>query len=232
VSKYSLLLTEKYPVCILQILHHGIGKSNIYSVTIIFVLLEWISNFMNEENRMILSEEIEAQQIQINSLATSLQQVLFFLQDQKSQGSVDISQESIKYLDVVLNNLEVIKQQIDIIKPGFLLIEESIEKASYERGQELKQLNENLKILQNKQSKLYSLLVSTRKSLFLQSNDSGNNLSWPLLMVSGVCAVGIVFGVVSIIHMNLMVSKLQESNTIIQKELQITQKYLGVKHKK
>jgi hypothetical protein len=60
-----------------------------------------------EQDKAMISEEFKLQQDQINSLATSLQQVLIFLQDLKSKGNVDISnlssvsQESIKNLSSI-----------------------------------------------------------------------------------------------------------------------------------
>jgi hypothetical protein len=192
-----------------------------------------------EQDKAMISEEFKLQQDQINSLATSLQQVLIFLQDLKSKGNVDISnlssvsQESIKYLNAVLNEFELLKQQTNTIKPGFILLKESIDKANKNQAEEFRRISEDIKILRSEQSKIYALSMSTKKSL--NSNPiASNKISWQSMFapekIIGIIAIFI--SAASIVSVVSLTAKIHDDNNNIQKDLKSIQNHMGIKKKK
>jgi hypothetical protein len=177
-----------------------------------------------QDKKKSLMEEIQAQQIQINSLANSLQQVLIFLQDQKSRGSADmsnlssISQESIKYLNAALNEFELLKQQTNTIKPGFILLKESIDKASKNQAEEFSQISEDVKALRSEQSKIYTLSMSTKKSLASKPMTS-NKISWQSVFAPEkiIGIIAILISAASIVNVASLTAKIQRIIILFKK---------------
>jgi chaperonin cofactor prefoldin len=190
-----------------------------------------------QDKNKSLMEEIQAQQIQINSLANSLQQILVFLQDQKSRGSVDMSnlsstsQESIKYLNAVLNEFGFLKQEISTIKPGFILLKESIDKVHQSQTEELKRISKDVKALQSGQVKIYTSLTSTKEPL---ASASASKIRWKSMIslerIVGIIAISI--SIASIINIASLTSKIYDDNESIKKDIKTIQNYTGIKKKK
>jgi hypothetical protein len=190
-----------------------------------------------EQDKAMISEEFKLQQDQINSLATSLQQVLIFLQDLKSRGNIDISnlsstsQESIKYLNAVLNEFGFLKQEISTIKPGFILLKESIDKVNKSQTEELKRISDDVKALQSGQVKIYTSLMSTKKSL---ASTPASKMSWKSIIslegIVGIIAISI--SIVSIISITSLASRIYDDNESIKKDIKTIQSYTGIKKKK
>jgi hypothetical protein len=197
-----------------------------------------MSQIIDEQDKnKSLMEEIQAQQIQINSLANSLQQILVFLQDQKSRGSVDMSnlsstsQESIKYLNAVLNEFGFLKQEISTIKPGFILLKESIDKVHQSQAEELKRISKDVKALQSGQVKIYTSLISTKEPL---ASVPASKISWKSMIslegIVGIIAISI--SIASIISIASLTSKIYDDNEAIKKDIKTIQNYTGIKKKK
>jgi hypothetical protein len=192
-------------------------------------------NFLlNGENRPASLQELAEQQEQINSLAISLENTLNFIQAQEKQGSVSIAdlsvatQESIRYLSVVVNNLEFLKEQMDVIRPGFALMKDTIEKSNRSQTDDLRMIGDSLKTFQNEQSKLQSSLTAIRKSPVFQS--SSDKLDWRTLSLLGI-GIGLTTAFSSAVSVNLVTAKYNENATVMYKKIQQIQEHLGVKEK-
>jgi hypothetical protein len=187
-----------------------------------------------EQDKNMISEEMKLQQDQINSLATSLEKVLTFLQDLKSRGNTDISnlfsisQESISYLNAVLNEFEALKQQTSIIKPGLILLKESVDKTSQNQAE----IREDIATLRSEQSKIHNSYMLTKKSAAL--NKPSTNRTWKSVIgLEGIIGtIAISISIASMVGMASLTSKIHENNTAVQKDLKIIQIHMGIKKKK
>ncbi len=192
------------------------------------------TSLLNGESRPTSLQELAEQQGQINSLAISLENILNFIQDQEKKGSVsmtdlsDATQESIKYLSVVVNNLEFLKEQMDLIRPGFALMQDTLEKSNRSRTDDLRTIADSLKNVQNEQTKLQSSLATIKKSPIFQS--SGNKFDWKALSILGI-GIGLITALSSAVSVNLVTAKYNEETTATYKKVQQIQAHLGVKDK-
>jgi chaperonin cofactor prefoldin len=120
-----------------------------------------------------------------------------------------ISQESTKYLNAILNEFESLKQQTNTIKPGFILLKESIDKVNQSQTEEIKRISKDVKALQSGQVKIYTSLMSTKRPL---NSIPGNKISWKSIItlegIIGIIAISI--SIASIISIASLTSKIYD----------------------
>lgn len=192
------------------------------------------TSLLNGESRPAFLQELAEQQGQIDSLAISLENILNFIQAQEKQGGVsvadlsDATKESINYLSVVVNNLEFLKEQTDLIMPGFALMQDTLEESNRSRTNDLRTIADSLKNIQSEQTKLQSSLATIKKSPVFQS--SGNKFGWKTLSLLGI-GTGLIAALSSAVSVNLVTAKYNEETTATYKKVQQIQEHLGAKNK-
>jgi hypothetical protein len=196
-----------------------------------------INSVSNEETRLVSFQDLEKKQEQINSLAVNLGQILDSLEEQKSKGNSDTSslytatQESIKYLGVLINNIDFVKRQTDMIVPGFAVINDTMEHHRQNIKDNLVAVDENLKILQKEQLRLQKTLIDINKSPALQWRNMYDMLDWKTLLISVFSILSFGF-FASVMGSSMVSSRNNDDNIEIRKEITRIQEYLGIKNGK
>jgi hypothetical protein len=196
---------------------------------------------MNQVNssrntRTTSSQNLQEQQEQINSLAHSLEQIFDFLEHHKQQGSNDISnlyiavQESIKYLTVVVNNLDILKQEIDFIKPGITGIKDTTNKIQHSQLDGLNDINSLLESMQKEQSEIQGSILMIKKALVVQQRSKNDIFNWKSLSVMGL-GIGLITAFTSGFVVNMVTAKSNETNDEIYGKVQNIQDHLGIKNR-
>jgi hypothetical protein len=183
-----------------------------------------------------LMQESRDQQEQINSLAGSLEDVLAFLQNQKDQDGLAISdlsevtEESIKYLSVIVNNLNLLREENEKIKSGMINLNGKLEASIKKQTDEFKDLKSVGISLRQEQSESKDSLIGIKNLFNSQQSFLNKVLSWKSLAiaVTGLCLTNTV--TTAIITENT-VSKLYENDIAVFGRLKRIDEYLGVKKK-
>ncbi len=183
-----------------------------------------------------LRQQSRDQQEQISSLAGSLEDVLAFLQNQKDQGGLAISdlleatEESIRYLSVVVNNLNLLREENEKIKSGMINLNEKIEASIKKQTDEFKDLKSVGVSLRQEQSESKNSLIEIKNLFNSQQSFLNKVLSWKSLAiaVTGLCLINMV--ATAVITENA-VSKLYDNDIAVFGRLKKIDEYLGVKKK-
>jgi hypothetical protein len=187
------------------------------------------SNYSHDITNSDSNQDIEGQQKQIDSLVSSLEQIFDFLEYQKQQGSTDVSnlsvavQESIKYLTVVVNNLDYLKQEIEM-KPGTAMLIDALNKNNSLPVQELGNLKVAIESMKKDQLKLKNFLFTIKKTLITQQKFLDNKFDWKSLstIVLGVALASSI--IVSTVTFKLNEASNNATYKIIQDGLNIKNK--------
>jgi hypothetical protein len=186
---------------------------------------------MNDDQQIL--EAVRNQQEQINSLATSLQQMLLFFQDQGSKEESNnanlfaVSQESIKYLNALLNNVELVKQQTDIIKPGLILVQEAIKKTEGNLESQLDAISKGFTTIQQNQVKTYKIITTVQTKAL--SHESENNTWHRNIGSRSIALISIVIALTSGINFAHVTLRTNEIHTSLHREISVIQKQLRSK---
>lgn len=183
-----------------------------------------------------LMQKSRDRQEQINSLAGSLEDVLAFLQNQKDQDGLAISdlsevtEESIKYLSVVVNNLNLLREENEKIKSGMINLNEKLEASTRKQTDEFKDLKSVGISLRQEQSESKSSLIGIKNLFDSQQSFLNKILSWKSLAIAvmGLCLVNTV--TTAIVTENT-VSKLYDNDIAVFGRLKKIDEHLGVKKK-
>jgi hypothetical protein len=192
-------------------------------------------NQTNDDYHQIL-EELKGQQEKINTLATSLQQMLLFFQDQGSKGESNsanlfaVSQQSIQYLNALLNNTELVKQQTDMIRPGLMLIQDTLKKTEGDQEDQLDVINKSLISLKQEQVKAHKVIVSVQKTAL--SHGSKSNKWYSNVGGRSVILISTLALLASGINFAVMTTKIDEVHSSLHREISILQKQLRSRQSK
>jgi hypothetical protein len=190
----------------------------------------------SRNTRVASNQNLLEQQEQIDSLAHSLEQIFDFLEHHKQQGSVDISnlyvavQDSIKYLTVVVNNLDILKQEIDFIKPGIAGIQDATDKVQHSQLDGLRDINALLESMQKEQSEIQGSILMVKKALIAQQRSKDDRFNWKSLSVMGL-GISLITAFTSGFAVNMVTAKSNETNNAIYGRVQNIQDHLGIKNK-
>lgn len=138
------------------------------------------------KNSTVSPEQFEEQQKQIDLLATSLENVMGYLQRQNNEvnGSPpnpsNTTGQSIEYLTALMHNSGVLKTGIDAIGPLVLTLQRSMEKRDADRAKELQSV-------QKSQEDLRKAIIGIRK--VMQQQSATQKLEWKPLAIA---ALGVV----------------------------------------
>jgi hypothetical protein len=181
-------------------------------------------------------QNLQEQQGQIDDLVSSLEQIFDFLEHQKQQGSTDTSnlyvavQESIQYLIVVVNNLEFLKQEIELIRPDIALVKDAICKVSNGRAGELDEIKAILESMQKEQLEIQESILIVRKFSSAQKRSQNDDSNWKYLSVMGV-GIGLITAFASGLSVSIVTAKSAEISDATYGAIQNIQNHLGVKTK-
>jgi hypothetical protein len=161
---------------------------------------------------------------------------LAFLQNQKDQGGLAISdlsevtENSIKYLSVIVNNLNLLREENEKIKSVIINLNEKLEASTKKRTDEFKDLKSISTSLQQEQLESKDLLIRIKGLFNSQQLFLNKVLSWKSLAIAviGLCLMNTV--TTAIITENT-VSKLYENDIAVFGRLKRIDEYLGVKKK-
>lgn len=183
-----------------------------------------------------LMQKSRDQQDQINSLAGSLENVLAFLQNQKDQDSLAISdlsnitEESIKYLSVIVNNLNLLREENEKIKSVIINLNERLEASIEKQTDEFKDLKSVGIFLRQEQSESKGSLIGIKNLFDSQQSFLNKVLSWKSLAIA-VTGLYLINTVTTAIITENTVSKLYDNDIAVFGRLQRIDEYLGIKKK-
>ena len=176
------------------------------------------------------------QQEQINSLAGSLEHILAFLQSQKGQDALaisdlsDVTEESIKYLSVVVNNLNLLREENGKIKSAIITLNEKLEANIRRQTDEFKDLKSVGISLRQEQEESNSSLIRMKNLFSSQQSFLNEVLNWKTaaMTVIGLCLMNTV---TTTVIMENTVSKLYDNDIAVFGRLKRIDEYLGIKKK-
>lgn len=190
----------------------------------------------SRNTRVASNQNFLEQQEQIDSLARSLEQIFDFLEHHRQQGSTDISnlyvavQDSIKYLTVVVNNLDILKQEVDSIKPGIAGVQDATDKVQHSQFDGLSDINALLESMQKEQSEIQGSILMVKKALIAQQRSKDDRFNWKSLSVMGL-GISLITAFTSGFAVNMVTAKSNETNNAIYGRVQNIQDHLGIKNK-
>jgi hypothetical protein len=155
------------------------------------------------------SEQSIEQQEKIESLATSLENVLGYLQYQNNEENAARSDlfkatgQSLEYLVGLLNNLDILKAELDVLKAGMLALERSDSNQA-----------KSHKALQQGQEELRKNLASIKETL---RQPTVQQLEWKQLALACL-GVSLMTSVVSGAGLYLVTSTMQSKSTTITEQ--------------
>jgi hypothetical protein len=124
----------------------------------------------NDENSSAVSQRIEEQQRQIDSIVVNLERMLNFIQAQKSSETVDVNnssaltQVSLHDLNAIGNNLAFLRDRVEAIESGLVKMKATIEQSSQSSANTLSSINESLKSVHIEHIKLQESLTIIKNS--------------------------------------------------------------------
>ncbi len=190
----------------------------------------------NSGDRTASNQILQEQQGEIDGIVHSLGQIFDFLEHQKKQGSTDISdlssamQESIKYLTVVVNNLEYLGQEMDLVRPNIVLVKSTIDKANHLQIDTLDDIKNMLRSLQKEQDEIQDSILMIKKTLVLQQSSHNDMFDWKNLLIVWMAIVIPTFFISGLV-VSTMTTRYNETNDIMSEKIQKIQDYLGIKNK-